>query len=304
MISRLPISVQRFFVTRALGIAIGDMTTYGLPKPDHKLFEAHPTVSSELLPRLGHGDIEVKPNIERFTGGRGVRFADRSEEEIDLVVYCTGYKMTFPFFAPEVFAAHDNRLPLYNRVVSAERPGALLHRVHSAAGPDHAARRGPVRSGSPTCSQAARRCRRLTEMRRDIAGEEGRMKKRFVASKRHTVEVDFYPYLRQLRRARKQAAAPALTTLGAPAGRAGRQRRGGAAAVRAPARATRRLRLRPAPFEAAFGTVPRSRAQVPLLAHQTSQIDPTTGIFKTTSKKKIGQNPVTSVSVASQSSGH
>jgi hypothetical protein len=35
------------------------------------------------------------------------------------------------------------------------------------------------------------------------------------------------------------------------------------------------------------------------LAHQTSQIDPTTGIFKTTSRKKIGQNPVTRPSVAS-----
>ena len=99
------------------------MTTYGLPKPDHKLFEAHPTVSSELLPRLGHGDIEVKPNIDRFSGGRTVRFADGSEEEIDLVVYCTGYKMTFPFFDPEVFSAPDNRLPLYRRVASVERPG-------------------------------------------------------------------------------------------------------------------------------------------------------------------------------------
>ena len=99
------------------------MTAYGLPKPDHKLFEAHPTVSSELLPRLGHGDIKVKPNIDRFSGGRGVRFVDGSEEEIDLVVYCTGYKMTFPFFDPDVFAAPDNRLPLYRRVVSVERPG-------------------------------------------------------------------------------------------------------------------------------------------------------------------------------------
>ncbi len=41
-------------------------TDYGLPEPDHKLAEAHPTVSSDLLPRLGHGDIEVKPNIARF----------------------------------------------------------------------------------------------------------------------------------------------------------------------------------------------------------------------------------------------
>ena len=32
------------------------------------------------------------------------------------------------------------------------------------------------------------------------------MRKRFVASKRHTVEVDFHPYLREIRRERKQAA--------------------------------------------------------------------------------------------------
>ena len=44
------------------------------------------------------------------------------------------------------------------------------------------------------------------EMRREIAAEEAKMRKRFVASKRHTVEVDFYPYLREIRRERKQAA--------------------------------------------------------------------------------------------------
>ena len=106
-----------------LGLAAGDMTAYGLPKPDHKLLEAHPTVSAELLSRLGHGDIEVKPNIDRFAGGRTVRFADGSEEEIDLVVYCTGYKITFPFFDASVVSAADNRLPLYRRVASVEHPG-------------------------------------------------------------------------------------------------------------------------------------------------------------------------------------
>ena len=91
--------------------------------PTTSCFEAHPTVSSELLPRLGHGDIKVKPNIDRFRVAATVRFVDGSEEEIDLVVYCTGYKMTFPFFDPEVFSAPDNRLPLYRRVASVERPG-------------------------------------------------------------------------------------------------------------------------------------------------------------------------------------
>ena len=46
-------------------------------------------------------------------------------------------------------------------------------------------------------------------MRTEIAAEEEAMKKRFVASKRHTIEVDFHPYLREIRRERKRAAQPA-----------------------------------------------------------------------------------------------
>ena len=41
---------------------------YGLPEPDHKLGEAHPTISSEILPRIGHGRVTPKPNIERLEG--------------------------------------------------------------------------------------------------------------------------------------------------------------------------------------------------------------------------------------------
>src|SRR3954452_13664512 len=204
--SMTPLAVQRFFAMRALGVAsAADPTVYGLPKPDHKLFEAHPTVSSELLPRLGHGDIKVKPNIDRFTGGRAVRFVDGSEEEIDLVVYCTGYKMTFPFFRPEVLSAPDNRLPLYRRVASVERRGLYFIGFIQPLGPimplaeaqsEWVADLLSGRAGLPP----------EAEMRRAIGAEEERQRKRFVASKRHTVEVDFHPYLREIRRERKQAA--------------------------------------------------------------------------------------------------
>jgi thioredoxin reductase len=207
--SMTPLAVQRFFAMRALAVAsAADPTAYGLPKPDHKLFEAHPTVSSELLPRLGHGDITPKPNIERFAGGRTVRFVDGSSEEIDLVVYCTGYKITFPFFDPKVLAAPDNRLPLYRRVVSVERPGLYFIGFIQPLGPimplaeaqaEWVADLLSDRSALPPAG----------EMKREIAAEERRQAKRFVASKRHTVEVDFHPYLREIRRERKRAAQPA-----------------------------------------------------------------------------------------------
>jgi thioredoxin reductase len=205
LLTLMPLPVQRFVLSRMLGMTAGDMTAYGLPEPDHKLLEAHPTVSAELLSRLGHGDIAVKPNIDRFAGGRTVRFADGSEEEIDLVVYCTGYRVTFPFFDEDVFSAVDNRLPLYRRVASVERPGLYFIGFIQPLGAimplaeAQAEWVADLLSGRGTLPSPI-------EMRKAIAAEEAKMQKRYVASKRHTIQVDFQPYLRELRRERKRAA--------------------------------------------------------------------------------------------------
>jgi len=205
LLTMMPLAVQRFVLARMLGMTAGDMTAYGLPQPDHKLLEAHPTVSAELLSRLGHGDIEVKPNIERFAGARTVRFADGSEEEIDLVVYCTGYRISFPFFDEGLISAQDNRLPLYRRVASVEHPGLYFIGFVQPLGaimPVAEAQSewvADLLGGRGTLPSPG-------EMRAEISSSEAKMRKRYVASKRHTIQVDFHPYLRQLKRERKRAA--------------------------------------------------------------------------------------------------
>ena len=50
-------------------------------------------------------------------------FADGSEERADVVVYGTGYKVSFPFFDPALVSAPDNDLPLYRRVFHPDLPG-------------------------------------------------------------------------------------------------------------------------------------------------------------------------------------
>jgi len=204
-LSRLPLPAQRLFFTTSLKIASGNMTRYGLPEPDHKLLEAHPTVSSDLLPRLGHGDITVKPNIDSYPGGNRVRFADGSEEEIDLVIYCTGYKISFPFFDPGLISAKDNRIPLYRRVVSVQHPGLYFIGFIQ-----------PLGAIMPIAEAQSEWVADLFEgkaqlpsprtMRRVIEREDRRMAKRYVASKRHTIQVDFYPYLRTIARERRLGA--------------------------------------------------------------------------------------------------
>lgn len=73
-----------------------DPSRLGWPKPDHRLYESHPIVNTLILYHLGHGDLEVKADIERFEG-LTVHFRDGTSEDFDLVLLATGYKLHYPF---------------------------------------------------------------------------------------------------------------------------------------------------------------------------------------------------------------
>jgi cation diffusion facilitator CzcD-associated flavoprotein CzcO len=200
-LARGPLALQKLGMRTMLRIAVGKMTDYGLPQPDHDILEAHPTVSDDLLSRLGHGDITVKPSISRFDGPT-VHFTDGSSVEADVVVYGTGYKVTFPFLDDTVVRAQDNHIDLYRRVVSPDRPGLYfigLLQPLGAVMPLAEAQAHWVADliqGRVTLPSYA-------EMRGQIAAYDAAVRKRFVASKRHTIEVDFHAYRAELEKERK-----------------------------------------------------------------------------------------------------
>jgi dimethylaniline monooxygenase (N-oxide forming) len=204
----VPFRIRQRFMQTVLKVAVGPMERYGLPKPDHRPLEAHPTVSDDLLSRVAHGEIRPKPNIARLTE-RTVVFADGSEVEADIVIYCTGYRVTFPFFDPDVISAPDNDLPLFRRVFHPDRPGVYFIGLLQPLGaimPLAAAQSEWVceyLSGRYALPSPA-------EVRADIERERARMFKRYVASKRHTMQVDFDDYLADLRKERRRGAERAL----------------------------------------------------------------------------------------------
>ena len=200
----IPFKVKQLATQAMIRVAVGDMERYGLPKPDHKLLGAHPTVSDDILSRIAHGEVKPKPNIARLTE-RTVVFADGSEVEADIVVYCTGYKVTFPFFDESFISAPDNDLPLFRRVfhpdVEALAFLALLQPIGATM---------PIAEAQSEwlCEYLAGRYALPTraEMLVDIERERRAMFKRYVASKRHTMEVDFDDYLADLEKERKRGA--------------------------------------------------------------------------------------------------
>ena len=164
--------------------------------------EAHPTVSDDILSRIAHGEITPKPNIARLTE-RTVVFADGSEVEADIVVYCTGYKVTFPFFDAGLIAAPDNDLPLFRRVFHPRHSGVYFIGLLQPLGAimplaeaqsewvcDHLSGRYALPD------PLAMRCRHR--------GRAAAMFKRYVASKRHTMQVDYDDYLADLAKERRR----------------------------------------------------------------------------------------------------
>jgi dimethylaniline monooxygenase (N-oxide forming) len=200
--TKVPFAVRSRVLRGMLKVSLGDMERYGLPKPDHRFGEAHPTVSDDILSRMAHGTITAKPNIASLTRD-GVRFADGTEVEADVVVYCTGYKVTFPFFDPGLVSAPDNDLPLFRRTFHPDfadlffigllQPlGAIMPiaEVQSRWVSDYL--RGRYALPAPG------------ELRADIERERERMFKRYVRSKRHTMQVDFDDYLAALAKERRR----------------------------------------------------------------------------------------------------
>lgn len=194
------------WLPRGIGLAIarsvikkslGRMEDYGLPKPDHEPLEGHPSVSGEFLTRAGCGDIHFKPAIKALEG-KQVRFADDSVEDVDVIIFATGYDMKFPFFDdPELVPDADHRLPLFKRMM---KPGVPNLFYMALAQP------------LPTLVNFAEQQAKLAaaylagrylppgaaEMEKVIGKDEEVHLGQYYRSKRHTIQVDFATYCRDL----------------------------------------------------------------------------------------------------------
>ena len=109
---RLPLGVRRGLNDLVLRTVVGRPEDYGLPRPDHRLLESHPIVNSEILPALRRGEVRPKPDLVELRGREAV-FRDGTSEPIDLIVFATGYRVTFPFLDTRDLNSTDGRPNFY-----------------------------------------------------------------------------------------------------------------------------------------------------------------------------------------------
>lgn len=194
--SRLPLPLQVATLKLLIFLAQGNQANYGVPKPAHPLQSQHPTMSAILLDAVAHGDVAMKPNVLELAG-KTVRFEDGSTEPVDVIIYATGYQVSFPFFDESFLTVENNHIPLYRKVVHPDHPNLFFIGLIQ-----------PLGAIMPLAEKQVQWVARLLKgalalpekrrMEQSIQADLVAMQKRYVSSSRHTLQVDFWPYKRQL----------------------------------------------------------------------------------------------------------
>lgn len=114
-----PIWLQRLMLKTLIKVVIGPYEDYGLPHPDHEIFEKHPTVSTEIFHYLKHGKISPRPDVASVDG-QTVTFTDGTEAEYDVVVCATGFHVDFPMLPEGTVPVHGKTPQLYATLMRPE----------------------------------------------------------------------------------------------------------------------------------------------------------------------------------------
>jgi cation diffusion facilitator CzcD-associated flavoprotein CzcO len=110
-VMHLPVWLQRLILRGLIRVVVGRYEDYGLPRPDHKIFEKHPTISTEVLHYLKHGRINPRPDVARFEGNT-VHFVDGTSTEFDTIICATGFYVSFPFLPEGMVTVRDGNLAM------------------------------------------------------------------------------------------------------------------------------------------------------------------------------------------------
>ena len=201
----------------------GTRSSAGLPKPDHKLFESHPVINSQLIYALRHGDLEVVPDVEQLTE-QGARFTDGSEDHFDVIVYATGFRLSFPFIDKTnlnwLGDAETGRPQLHLNVFHPDRDDLfVLGMIQPDSGQWGLVDR-QARLGTQYLLEAKQGSLAADRFRRQKKQPANPQPINFVDSPRHRLEVEHFSYGRRLDREgkrlggkknRQTAKAPTLT---------------------------------------------------------------------------------------------
>ncbi|MDX2161486.1 MAG: NAD(P)-binding domain-containing protein [bacterium] len=192
---RLPLWARNLLMRMIVWLMVGDYKSYGLERPKNKVLGAHLVNNSELLYFLRHGKIHPRRDIARFDGDR-VHFVDGRCETYDTVIAATGYRITFPFFDPGLIDFGDGKdVPLYHRVFHPDHPSLFFIGLIQ-----------PLGTIWPLADLQSKLAANWIignyqlppDVRARAAADAARIRRQFLHTPRHTIEVEGFTHKQEL----------------------------------------------------------------------------------------------------------
>ncbi|XP_037554142.1 flavin-containing monooxygenase 5 [Nematolebias whitei] len=193
----LPMSLLNWLGEKKLN-AMYDHAMYGL-KPKHRLFSQIPVINDDLPFKILSGSVLVKPNIKEIQGSTVVFDDGSTVENVDMIVFATGYNYDFPYLPKNSIYKSGHRVGLYKHVFAPnlEHPTlAIVGFIHSD---------GAI---MPQAEMQARFVTRVFAGHRKLPSNQAMIKavekdtrniaKNYVVSKLTPLQVDFVEYMDDL----------------------------------------------------------------------------------------------------------
>lgn len=173
----------------------------GLPPVKERV---HATSSGTVVNDIAYNRIEVKHGIDRVEG-KTIHFNDGTSDDFDVIIAATGYLIDLPFL-PEGMVPHENnRIRLWQRVMSPDWPGlnfiGMMNVVANSNlwGYEHQTRwlREFILGNAVRPSKE--------KMWQDIEAKDAFIAKEFKGTIRHTIEEEPPMYFPELDKSLKEA---------------------------------------------------------------------------------------------------
>jgi dimethylaniline monooxygenase (N-oxide forming) len=179
----------------------GPMRGYGIELPSKP---GHPVSNQFFLSHVKYGRVVVKPDV-RAVAGRTITFEDGTSEDFDVLIAATGYTVDFPFLEAGLVSHDDTRLPLYKRVVPPDRPGLYFVGYFNI---DWSSLPVYEQQALWVADLEAGRCALPSpaQMWADVRAREEAVARKYLSSPRMNLEVEYGPYVAELRAERKRPA--------------------------------------------------------------------------------------------------
>jgi len=176
----------------------GRMSDYGIRLPDKK---THPISNQFFLNHIKYGRVVLKGGIEQIED-RTIRFDDGSSEAFDALIAATGYSVEFPFLDPALLGNQDTILPLYRRVVPPDLRGLYFvgyFNLDWASNPVYEQQAIWIRDIElGACDLPSSQ-----EMWEEVRERRLAIETSFHNAPRMNLEIEYGPYVRELRQARR-----------------------------------------------------------------------------------------------------